>query len=104
MPYATKFRDVDFPPQTWEPPRLDANSLRSYGAAFYKQYAGNANREQLGRFIDMTCSVFVGAAKNEKLPLKPRTVQYFLQGVQRAAKSADDATTVEYISRKLSDI
>jgi hypothetical protein len=109
MPYKTRFREVAFP-QTrgdWESIGYDANSLRSIGAAFYRElYTNNVFLYKVAKLESLVKSARDLA--NATGIIKHKELIYFLDGVQRAAKispkSGEFNKVIEYSSRQIKDI
>ena len=113
MPYKTKFREVEVPKTDEDVMALasDANSARSWGAATYREF----NRENapawlsdksafLRASIDLYESIVEPRLLQENpaaIPKSERFNTYFLQGMLREARAANDTEIIEYISGKL---
>lgn len=105
MPYKTKFREVEFPANGKELKAVgtDANSIRSIGAACY--------RDMVGRGGDLLRSItFVMDGSQlfiEHISGKEgtRQLRYFAEGIKKGIEKHGAAPeTVAYVDRKIAEL
>jgi len=119
MPYKTKFRQINFPETHEEFAALghDANSWRSFGAALYREarewkesaspgtfYADNSVPDIVRMLMDAQVGIVEKIVANHmptSVPAGRKITGYIADGLGRAAKTAGDSQTVEYISHRL---
>ena len=99
MPYKTKFRDVKVPKNSAEIEAFpkDANSLRSWGAAQYRELAKTcpvSNRCYTGAAIYAGTDMFVHDVLGHD---EHRDMKYMTDGFRRAARQAGDHETAEHL-------
>ncbi len=112
MPYKTKFREIKVPQTMQEMQALgqDANSLRSFGAAEYKQFIESGCTPQGMQIIitaisgayDKVIRPLAESGEIEVNLARERQAQtYIMEGFARAAGQMGDRGVVEYISQAL---
>ena len=103
MPYKTRFRDISFPLAQEEREATDANTLRSIGAAFYRQGMqdshGSLSQKARGKF-----TVLKNMVKRLDDPYFKKQITYYIQGGLMAAKRKKDEKNKEYFLGLLEEI
>lgn len=96
MPYKTKIRHVEFPKNLdeWKAIGRDANSMRSIGAALYRQIRETSpgNECLTGAAMFACTETFL---QNLGYSFNPKENGYLMDGFRRAARRTGDYSTAE---------
>lgn len=114
MPYKTKFREMELPKTPEEDAAIgsDANTLRSYGAAIYKDFGLKIKYPE--KMLDIA-KTFLGAqaawesdlrvnGKAKKIPRSRRAHKYTMQGFMMGAQELGNTKVAEYVEQRLREL
>ncbi|HLC67576.1 MAG TPA: hypothetical protein VJI12_01705 [archaeon] len=111
MSYKTNFREIEMPKNADELRALgtDANSMRSLGAATYRNISQLHTEEQMRIITDaflhshdqVVVPYLTQEGKTTQIPHERKAHMYTIEGMQRAAKRAGHSGNAEYIAQAL---